>query len=96
MALTIEIWENIKLHIALVATTITIIGDTIPAETAASPRTIAPRIEIALHHKLGILISLSLNISKIKIIKSASIIEGKGTPCLWAAKLIINVSGIVS
>src|SRR5574344_419548 len=74
--------ENIKEQIAETAITITMIGETTPAETAASPKTIAPKMEMELPDKLGILISLSLSISKIKLKTIASIIAGKGTPSL--------------
>ena len=47
IALTIATLENIKLHIEEIAIIITIIGETIPALTAASPKTIAPSILIA-------------------------------------------------
>ena len=96
MAFTIPMWENISDEIAERAITITIIGETIPAETAASPRTIAPSIDIAVPDRWGILISLSRSISKTRVRPSASTIAGNGTPSLWAAKLISKVAGIVS
>ena len=51
IALTIPIFENIRDAIADKAIIMTIIGDTIPAATAASPRTIAPKIDIAVPDK---------------------------------------------
>ena len=96
MALIIPTFEYINEHIALVAIIINIIGETIPADTAASPSTIAPNIDIAEPEKFGILISLSLSTSNIKIIPSASTMAGKGTPALWAAKLVRRVVGIAS
>ena len=96
MAFTIPISENISDAIAESEIIITIIGDTIPADTAASPKTIAPRIEIALPERCGILMSLSLSISKTKIKPKASIMAGKGTPSRCAAKFINKVTGIVS
>lgn len=44
----------------------------------------------------GNLKSLSLSISHIINIISASIVVGNGTPSLWVIKLISNVAGIVS
>lgn len=82
IALTILTLENISEEIAEREMTITIIGDTIPAETAASPKTIAPKIEIAVPDKCGIRISLSRNISKTSVSPRASTIAGKGTPSL--------------
>ena len=96
MAFTIETWENIKLHIDDIAITMTMIGDTIPADTAASPRTMAPRMLMAFPDTWGILRSLSLRISKIRIIPIASIKVGKGTPFRCWAKFTIRVRGIVS
>ena len=58
---------------------IIIIGETIPADTAASPKTNAPSIETALPYELGKRISLSLNISQINNKIKASTIDGKGT-----------------
>ena len=82
MALIIPAFEYINEHIALVAIVINMIGETIPADTAASPSTIAPNIDIADPEKFGILISLSLSTSNIKIIPNASTMAGKGTPAL--------------
>ena len=72
---------NIPL-MALIATTIIIIGETIPALTAASPKTSPPKIEMAVPIEEGIRISLSLKISNEIIIKIASIKAGKGTDTL--------------
>ena len=74
--------------IAVIDITIIIIGETIPAFTAASPRIKAPTIERALLLKLGILKSLSLNISNDTIIINASKNAGNGTDSLCEAKLI--------
>lgn len=38
---------KIRLDIKVIATIIIIIGETIPADTAASPKTKAPRIDVA-------------------------------------------------
>ena len=51
MALTMPTSENINDAMADKAIIITIIGETIPADTAASPRTIAPKIERAVPAK---------------------------------------------
>ena len=79
---------NSRADIAVMAITIIIIGDTIPAFTAASPKIRAPTIESALLEKLGILKSLSLNISNDIIIMNASKKAGNGTDSLCEAKLI--------
>ena len=87
---------KIREEMAVIATTIIIIGDTIPALTAASPRISAPTIEIAELAKLGSFKSLSRSISKAIIIKRHSIKAGKGTFSLWAAILIKRLVGIIS
>ena len=56
-----------------IATTIIIIGETIPALTAASPKINPPSMEIEEPDVLDILISDSLSISKQTIINRASI-----------------------
>ena len=56
------------------------IGDNSPAFAAASPRTIAPTIDIDVPIARGILVSLSFNISNISHNKIASTEVGKGTP----------------
>ena len=75
----IEILEKIRPLILDIATTIIIIGDTIPALTAASPNIKPPRIEIEDPILLGILKSVSRSISKqvSNIIHSTKL--GKGT-----------------
>ena len=78
------------------AITIIIIGETIPAFTAASPRIRAPTMEMAELAKLGSFKSLSRSISKDTIIKNASTKAGNGTFSLWAAILINNSIGIIS
>ena len=65
IALTTSIEENTKEEIAVTEITITIIGETIPADTAASPIIIPPKIEIALPPTLGLLVSLSFKISNL-------------------------------
>ena len=66
------------------------IGDTMLAETAASPSISAPTTFIALPEKLGEWISASLRTSKVKTKRSTSTAVGKGTPSLCAAKEISN------
>ena len=82
--------------IMLIAITIIIIGETIPALTAASPITKPPKIDTEVPTLEGILASLSLNISKQIIIKSASIKPGNGTPKRWDEKFINKLIGIDS
>ena len=81
---------------AVMATTIIIIGETIPALTAASPRMRAPTIEMAELAKLGSFRSVSLNISNEVIIMIHSVNVEKGTFSLWAAMLINSSMGIIS
>ena len=81
---------------AVIATTIIIIGDTIPAFTAASPKISAPTIEMAELAKLGNFRSLSLRISKAIIISNASTNVENGTLSLCAAILINNCVGMIS
>ena len=88
--------EKIKDEMAVMATIIIIIGDTIPALTAASPKINAPTIDIAELAKLGNFKSLSLKISKANIIKRHSANVEKGTFFLCAAILINNSVGIIS
>ena len=83
--------ENINPAIDDIAITIIIIGDTIPALTAASPNINPPNIDMADPLVDDILRSDSFNISKHIIIKSASIYAGKGTK-LRPAFNIINKS----
>ena len=92
----IDILEKIKPLIEDIATTIIIIGDTIPALTAASPNIKPPRIEIEDPILLGILKSVSRSISKqvSNIIHSTKL--GKGTLSLWSIKLVSNKDGITS
>ena len=82
-----------RADMAVIAITIIIIGDTIPAFTAASPSIRAPTIDRALLEKLGILKSLSLNISNDIIMINASKKAGNGTDSLWEAKLISKSVG---
>ena len=46
-ALFISMVVNVRLDINVIAITIIVIGDAIPAETDASPKTMAPSMEIA-------------------------------------------------
>ena len=80
----------------VMARTIIIIGETIPAFTAASPRINAPTVERALVVKVGPLRSPSLRISKAIIIIIASKKAGNGTDALWEAKLTSNWVGSIS
>ena len=66
----------------VMAITMIIIGDIIPAFTAASPKIRAPTVERALVVKVGLLRSHSLNISKANIIIIVSTNVGKGTVAL--------------
>ena len=86
---------NIRLHIEVNATTITVIGETIPASTAAWPSTKAPTILMAADMLFGLLMSLSLSISNIVVSNIISNVVGKGTPSLCMARDINNLSGIV-
>ena len=63
----------------VMAIMIIMIGETIPALTAASPKTRAPTIDRALVVKVGSLKSHSFNISKDDSINMASKKVGKGT-----------------
>ena len=74
-----ELYEKTKEAIVLKATTIIIIGDIIPAETAASPNINPPSIDALEPILLGILISLSLNISNAIVIINNSKNAGNGT-----------------
>ena len=87
---------NGNADMAVSDTTIIIIGETNPAFTAASPRINAPTIERALLLKLGILKSLSLNISKDIIIINVSKKAGNGTDSLWEAMFINKSVGNIS
>ena len=77
------------------ATTITIIGDTIPALTAASPKTKAPKIERDAPLTLGVRASASYNNSNVNISKNASTKAGNGTPDLCSEKLISKLVGSI-
>ena len=87
---------NKRADIAVIASMIIIIGDTIPALTAASPSIRAPTTEIAVPPIFGIRISLSLKRSNERSIIRASKKAGKGTLLLCEAKLINNSNGIIS
>ena len=71
-----------------IAITIIMIGDTIPALTAASPSINPPNIDTADPAVVDIRKSVSFNISKQTIIKNASIYAGKGTKLLPAFNII--------
>ena len=86
--------KNIE-DIAVNATTITIIGETIPAETAASPRTNAPKIERDVPLEVGVKASASYKISKVIIRISNSITAGNGTLDLCNEKLISKSVGSI-
>ena len=66
-------------EMAEMAITIIIIGEIIPALTAASPKTKPPKIDTAVPIVEAILISLSLRISNDTVINRASTKAGKGT-----------------
>ncbi len=85
-----------KEAIPVIATTITINGDTMPAWTAAWPITRAPTILTAWPTARGSLIPASRRASKVISITSASSTAGKGTPSLAAAMLIRSCVGIIS
>ena len=78
------------------ATTITAIGDTKPALTAASPRTNAPTMLIDVPIEEGIRISLSFKSSNVIININTANALGKGTIPLSMASEISKVSGIIS
>ena len=65
-----------------IAMTIIMIGEMMPAETAALPKMIPPKIDKEFPSDERI--SLSLNISKDRINSSASIKAGNGTLTRWA------------
>ena len=79
-----------------IAITMIIIGDIIPASTAACPKTKAPTIDIDEPTTNGTLVSASLSISKLSQRSNASIKEGKGTPSRCILKLIRTEVGSVS
>ena len=79
----IELYGKTRALIELIATTIIIIGEMIPALTAASPSINPPRIDAELPTLLGILTSLSLRISKATIMIRISKNAGKGTLLCW-------------
>ena len=71
IAFTKSISVNSKPLIDVIATTIITIGETIPADTAASPNIKAPTVDSELAANAGLLKSHSLNISNdIAIIKN--------------------------
>ena len=86
--------ENASDETDEIPTIIMVIGDTIPASTAACPNTSAPTIEMELPPLPGNLKSLSLNIWNIIIMTNISNTVEKGTPSLWTEKLIKRPLGI--
>ena len=76
--------------------TIIIMGEMIPADTAASPKIRPPRMETALPMEAGFRISLSLRISKEILINRASIKAEKGTLVLCAEKFKSKSKGSMS
>ena len=84
--------KNIEL-ISVIATTITIIGEIIPADTAASPNTSAPNMERDVPLDDGFNASASYNISKVNINISASINAGNGTVYRCVVKFINRLVG---
>jgi hypothetical protein len=85
---------NISPAIEEIAITIIMMGETIPALTAASPNINPPSIEIADPEVFDIRKSDSFNISKHISINSASMYAGKGTKVLPAFKVSSNLYGI--
>ena len=96
MAFTSSIEVNTNPAMEDRAMIIIIIGDMIPADTAASPRIIPPRIEMALPVVEDILISRSLNLTKPRIQPKASTTAGKGTDIHRAFKSRSKESGMES
>ena len=88
--------EKVNDEIDDIAITIIIIGETIPALTAASPNIKPPNIDTADDEVLDIRKSDSFNISKHINIKSASIYAGKGTKVLPAFNVNRSFKGIKS
>ena len=87
---------NIRPAIEDIAIIIIIIGETIPAETAASPKINPPRMDTADPLVVDILKSLSLSISKEIIINKASIYAGNGTKLLPALSMRSRGNGTKS
>jgi len=82
--------------IPVMATTIIIAWETIPASTAPCPITRPPTILIAEPICLGVRMLASLKISKVNSISSASMIAGKGTSALEVEIVIKRGVGIIS
>ena len=83
-------------EIDVMAITIIMIGDTMPALTAASPKIRAPTMEMAELAKLGSFKSLSLKISNEIIIRIASMNVENGTFSRCDAILTSNCVGNIS
>ena len=71
------------------------IGETIPALTAASPRTKAPKIEREVPLDAGVRASASYKSSNVRISINASISAGNGTLALWSEKFIRRLVGSI-
>lgn len=80
---------------AVIATMITIIGEIIPAETAASPKTSAPRIERDVPLEDGFNASASYRSSNVNNNSNASISAGNGTVYLCNVKLTSKLVGSI-
>ena len=89
-ALIISIDEKASPDIADIDITIIIIGEIIPAATAASPNIKPPSIDTDVPILDGFLISLSLSISNDILINKASSKAEKGTLLLCSAKMCIR------
>ena len=86
---------NINPDIDDMAIIIIIIGDTIPAATAASPNINPPNIDIDEDAAFDILKSPSLSISNEIIINNASIYAGNGTSVLPALNIKSRFRGTI-
>ena len=80
---------------AVIATIITIIGEIIPADTAASPKTSAPRIERDVPLEDGFNASASYKSSNVNNNSNASISAGNGTVYLCNVKLTSKLVGSI-
>ena len=82
MPLIKSLWLTIKPLIAVMAIIMTIIGETIPAATAAFPKINDPTIDKELPILLDVLNRFLSIFQKSRSLKIASIIVEKGTPFL--------------
>ncbi len=85
-----------KVEMAVMATTITMLGETSPARMDASPITRPPTMLTACPTVLGSRTPASRSTSNIASIKSASATAGKGMPSRAVAMLRSNVVGNIS